>query len=225
MPQYLKEKEEIDFDSNLQQMDREKVLPFASLPDGTISFSSPIFPAALYTWAHNPLPQYSETSTETSNETTQETRETAHSLLHECSCLFSPFCLLGLPWCFPKFGLGSASAFCWDFASQMPNKISTGSTTYPQTQHWQAKLDSFPDKFSSWHPCFSSWLGLKTTVIFDTSFSLPKNEANNQLVWLKNVSWIHCLSDIRATFLVHTLIFFRHLPLAPLISHLTCSHS
>lgn len=99
-----------------------------------------------------------------------------------CSCLSWPFCFLGFPWCFPLFGPGSASGFYSDFTSQLPDKISTGSTTYPQTQHWQAKLASIPNNFP-WHPRFPSWLDLKTTIIFDASF-LPPNSANNQLVWL-----------------------------------------
>lgn len=156
---------------------------------------------------------------------TQETRQTAYSLLHECSCLSPSFCLLGLPWCFPLFGLGSASAFYWDFISQMPDKISTGSTTYPQTQHWQAKLDSFPNNFSSWHPCFSSWLDLKTTIIFDASFSLSQNAGNNQPVRLTNCLFHPLPFKHQGHISSSYSVFFRHLSRAPLISHLAFSHS
>lgn len=64
--------------------------------------------------------------------------------------------------------LDLASGFYSDFTSQMPDKISTGSTTYPQTQYWQAKLASFSNNF--WHP-FLQLTRFENTIIFDASFS------------------------------------------------------
>lgn len=56
-------------------------------------------------------------------------------------------------------------------------KISSRSTTYPQTQHWSAKPALGP-KDSSWLPCLYNWPDLKAEIILMSHFLFHRTQPN-----------------------------------------------
>lgn len=109
-------------------------------------------------------------------------------------------------------------------------KIPTKSTTYPPTQHCQAKPASLPNNF--WLPCFYSWPDLEKnkkqetkTIILMPHFLFHRIQPKLNWHDFQNVSNLSPFKDEGHHRSLDPHLLFQTLSLDPLISHVTFSHS